>query len=97
MILLLWFACTEVEEECTGPSYEDWAEGFFLGKCLPCHSQDMRETFGAPDIDMHSFETILDNLSIIHNSVLESERMPPGGGLSQEERSLLEQWLECPH
>ena len=97
MILLLWFACNEAEQECTGVSYDNWAEGFFLEKCLPCHSEDMRATFGAPEIDMHSYDTILENMSIIRTSILESERMPPGGGLSEEERILLEQWFDCPH
>ena len=97
MRLFLWFACHEAESECTGVSYDDWTEGFFLGKCLPCHSEDMRETFGAPAIDMHSYDTILENMSVIHTSIFESERMPPGGGLSEEERVLLEQWFACPH
>jgi uncharacterized membrane protein len=94
MIILLLWGCTE---QCPdGPSYEAWAEGFFLSKCQPCHAPHAREIFEAPDIELGTHADLLDQLDVIRTSVLETQRMPPGGGLSEDERMLLEQWLDCP-
>lgn len=97
-MMLLWLlACGEEEVPCPDtPTYENWAEGFFISKCQPCHAPDARNIFGAPAIEMNTHEEILDLLDVIHDSVLVGERMPPGGGLSDDDRILLQSWLDCP-
>ena len=100
MILLLLWGCGELECSDSGnlnkPTYENWAEGFFLSKCQPCHAAEVRELYNAPNIEMGTYEDLLEQRDIIRSSVLEGMRMPPGDGLSAEERELLREWLDCP-
>ena len=94
MILLFLWGCGA---ECSdGPTYETWAQGFFVSKCQPCHAPDARDVFDAPAIELSTHEDILNQLHLIQDSVLNNQRMPPGGGLSDDERELLQQWVDCP-
>ena len=96
-MIILWLLACKEEVSCPDtPTYENWAEGFFISKCQPCHAPEAREVFGAPAIEMNTHEEILDILDVIQNSVLDNERMPPGGGLSDDDRILLQSWLDCP-
>lgn len=94
MWIWLWGCDTECPDT---PTYETWTQGFFVSKCQPCHAPEARETFNAPAIELSTYEEILDQLDVIQNSVLVHERMPPGGGLSEDERKMLQKWLDCPN
>ena len=96
MIWLYLLACEEEIVCPDAPTYETWAEGFFISKCQPCHAPEARDIFGAPAIEMNTREEIVEIIDIIEDSVLVHERMPPGGGLSEDERALLQEWMECP-
>ena len=95
MIWWLLLSCGVQECEDT-PTFQDWTEGFFLSRCMPCHAQDTHEQFGAPYIDLTSHQVALDNLDSLHRTIVETERMPPSGGLTTEEKELIENWLSCP-
>ena len=96
-MMLLFFACgLDCSDDPYAPTYENWAEGFFVSKCLPCHGADAQEVFGAPNIDLHNYSAVFHMRETIRRSVLEEQRMPPGGGLLEDERLMLEQWLDCP-
>ena len=96
MIILLLSCGGDCTEDPYAPTYENWAEGFFLSKCLPCHSDEAQDVFGAPNIALQTYSDIMWNQKKIRRSVLEEQRMPPGDGLLEDERILLEQWLDCP-
>ena len=92
MIALLFWACNP---DCPdGPSYDSWASGFFLSKCQPCHSAEVHEMYGAPNIPLESHEDLLEQLDLIKSSVLDYQRMPPGGGLSEDVHGVMIQNME---
>ena len=96
MIFFLLLGC--LGPECNdAPTYNDWMEGFLRSKCQSCHSSEALYRYNAPEnIHFDSYREAVDQLEIIRSSVLERESMPPGGGLSEEDKSLLAQWLDCP-
>ena len=94
--MILWLIACSVENCEDAPRYEEWTEGFFLSRCMPCHSQDAHEHFGAPYIELGDHQVVLDNIDMIRKSVVEDARMPPAGGLTAEEKDLIESWFMCP-
>lgn len=79
------------------PTYSSWAKGFLIGKCQPCHASTAPNRFGAPEkVIFDDRSDVLRQLSDIKSAVLERGSMPPSGGVTDDERLLLEAWLECP-
>lgn len=80
-------------------SYDNFGEGFFARYCTSCHSTQLTgaDRSGAPTgLNFDSEDTILSNLSTIRTSTLGKEpTMPPGGGPTPTELSLLDEWLTC--
>ena len=80
------------------PSYQEWTNGFLLSKCQPCHASTTPNRYGAPEqVTFDSYEQVEPWLESIARTVLEEETMPPSGGVTNEERDLLDLWLSCPH
>ena len=96
MILFLFACGLDCSDDPYAPTYENWAEGFFLSKCLPCHGEAVQEVFGAPNIQLASYSDVYHLRDTIRRFVLEEQSMPPGGGLFEDEKLMLEQWLDCP-
>ena len=103
---MIWFllsCATNLPEQDSGaclslPTYEDWAQGFFKGKCQSCHASTTPNRHGAPEnVIFDTYPDIEPWISAIEQSVLVQETMPPSGGVTEEERILLSQWLACPH
>jgi|GEM_PF-2505256 len=77
-------------------SWESWAEGFFRGYCTSCHSTDLEDRWGAPE--GINFDTEADVVALkqqIQSSVLDSGRMPVGGGVIESDLELLQIYLSC--
>ena len=106
MFFLLW-ACASGKANdtssivCTSsdvPSYQEWTNGFLLSKCQPCHASTTTNRYGAPEqVTFDTYEQVDTWIESIARTVLEEETMPPSGGVTDEERALLELWLDCPH
>jgi uncharacterized membrane protein len=80
------------------PTYEEWAYGFFRGKCQSCHASNTTERYGAPEhITFDNYEQIQIWIEAIEQTVLINQTMPPSGGITDEETILLQQWLSCPY
>ena len=96
-LFLVGLACQE--QDCGEvPTYEDWTQGFLRSKCQSCHSSEASNRYYAPEsIYFDSYEDAIRHMDQIRSSVLERESMPPAGGVSEDEKILLEQWLNCPH
>lgn len=78
------------------PLYQDWLKGFLQGKCQACHASTSPNRYGAPeDIYFDTEDAAIFYLEQIEDSVLLSERMPPSGGVSEEEKQLLQHWIDC--
>ena len=80
-------------------SWENFGEGFMSTHCEGCHSAlvpvDLRE--GAPvGVDFNSYSDVLQWVERIElRSVDPDAGMPPGGGPSEAERTILHEWLVC--
>ena len=97
MILLL--ACAEPVED-TGcaeiVTWESWGEGFFRTYCEGCHSSTPLDRHGAPDgMDFDTLEGVKSWAGPIRDTVLVDGTMPLGGGVSEDELALLDDFLTC--
>ncbi len=83
--------------DCTNPpTYTTWTQGFLDGKCQSCHATTAENRHGAPPNVAFDTETMTNEWKDrIEATILNKESMPPSGGITLEERILLEQWLEC--
>ena len=80
------------------PSYEEWTQGFLMSKCQSCHASTTANRYGAPDqVIFDTYEQVERWRESIARTVLKEESMPPSGGVTDEERVLLDLWLQCPH
>ena len=71
------------------------SQRFLLGKCQPCHGSDT-PTDGAPEsVHFDTRQKAMEQADAIRRTVLEAESMPPSGGVTEDERVLLEAWLDC--
>ena len=82
----------------TAPSvtWENWGRAFVTTHCQGCHASTAPDRYGAPE--NVAFDTLSD-LRLweqrVRVRVLELEDMPPAGGLTDDEKFLLETLLDC--
>jgi uncharacterized membrane protein len=102
MLLLLACAAAEsaVDPMCVDSpvvTWEGWAHGFVTTWCLGCHSaQNTDWRFDAPE--GVNFDTEADTYAWadrIRVRVLDEQTMPVAGGLSDDDRVLLDLYLSC--
>ncbi len=101
IVLALWIlACAgapAADSGCaTAVTWDNFADGFFASYCRSCHSATATERHGAPpglDLDAEGEVRALEGA--VRRTVLEAASMPPGGGVVDDDRALLEQWLDC--
>lgn len=77
-------------------NWENYGEAFFQTWCQSCHSRTTPQRLGAPpnmNFDLPS--DIEAWREAIVSSVIVSQRMPKGGGISDLELSKLEHFLAC--
>ncbi len=77
-------------------TWNGWAQGFFRGYCTSCHSVTAPDRWGAPE--GINFDTEADVVALKHqiqSSVLDSSRMPVGGGVIESDLELLQIYLSC--
>ncbi len=93
---LLALAACASEPECE-VTWDNYAEGFFVGYCQTCHAEGSPNRHDAPpDLAFGSEREVLRWSTAIRAAVLTAEpRMPPGGGLTDDELALLDAWLTC--
>lgn len=100
-ILLLLLGCGDPES--VDPSCETsmlrWENtgGIVLGYCAPCHGQDVSDATrqSAPSsVNLDTYDGVYSHRERVHARVLEGT-MPPGGGLTDTDVALLDEWLRC--
>ena len=80
-------------------TYANFGRGYLDKHCVGCHHsllpQDMRE--GAPlGVDLDTLEFSLQWADRIEaRATGDVPTMPPGGGPTEDEREMLEEWLRC--
>lgn len=79
-------------------TWENYGKGALDHHCNGCHSQFMsgENRSGAPEgVDFDTWDGAVEYAERIRIRVIESETMPPSGGLTPDERALLDEWLKC--
>jgi uncharacterized membrane protein len=104
-VIWLLLACTGAGGDtgtCARQPPLDWAgfgQGFMEKHCTGCHSSLLRDDQrdGAPvGVDLDTWDDVVRWGPRIEARALSAEPdMPPGGGPSEEERRLLQEWLDC--
>lgn len=79
-------------------TYANFGEGFMTQHCQACHATTTPDRHGAPESVTFDDEASVDQWSdrIVARSLGEEPTMPPQGGVSEDDRYLLEVWLTCP-
>ncbi|MFT5583353.1 MAG: putative membrane protein [Cognaticolwellia sp.] len=101
MLFLLMLACASQTPD-TGPcvrptvTWDSFGQSFLITHCQGCHASTSPQRYGAPEgLSFDTREQSAELQSSIERTVLDQESMPPAGGLNDDERELLAQWLAC--
>lgn len=77
-------------------TWDSFADGFFTSRCQACHASATPDRRGAPaDVTFDDEESALEMKDRVRARVIDEPSMPPGGGISDDERALLDVWLRC--
>lgn len=90
----------DTDDPCAGVptlAWSNFGEGFMVENCQGCHASTATERYGAPT--WATFDTV-DQCWDLANSILgaatgDSPSMPPRGGVSDDDRTRLQWWLQC--
>jgi uncharacterized membrane protein len=77
-------------------TWENWGRAFFTTHCQGCHASTAPDRYGATNGVY--FDTLSDLRTWnerVRVRVLDQNDMPPAGGLSEDERFLLQVLLDC--
>lgn len=78
-------------------TWNSFGAGFILENCQGCHASTAPDRFGAPDAVV--FDTLTDCWDqadrILARAAGVSPTMPPQGGTTEDDRTLLTWWLTC--
>lgn len=85
---------------CDGAPAADWetfGAGFFTEQCQACHASDSPDRHGAPSDVVFDTEGDVTALAerVLARATGDNPTMPPEGGVSEDDRYLLEVWLRC--
>ncbi len=77
-------------------TWVNWVGAFLLTQCQGCHASTAPDRYGAPPtVSFDTEEAAIAQAAAISRTILESASMPPAGGLTDDERCLLGQWVAC--
>jgi uncharacterized membrane protein len=77
-------------------TWTDFGAGFVSAYCDACHAPDTPDRHGAPpDAVFDTFPTFRADADRVRARVLEAGDMPPGGGVTDQDRAHLEILLRC--
>lgn len=107
LTLALLLGCADKNEESGGDSsfcgtaptvtWDTWGAGFVTESCQSCHASTSPDRNGAPDgVVFDTEEDVAARASLILAVATgDAPTMPPEGGVSEDDRALLEIWLTC--
>ncbi|MFT4976966.1 MAG: putative membrane protein [Myxococcota bacterium] len=78
-------------------TYANFGDGFMTENCQTCHASETPDRNGAPEsVIFDTLDDILDQSDrILDRAAAEEATMPPAGGVSEDDRYLLDVWLTC--
>ncbi|MCC6623618.1 MAG: hypothetical protein IT385_20335 [Deltaproteobacteria bacterium] len=78
-------------------TWDNFGQGFLVENCQPCHASASQARHEAPEDVV--FDTLADTTRLAERVLIvatgDDPEMPPAGGVSPEDRALLEVWLRC--
>lgn len=78
----------------TGLSWDAFGAGFFRTYCTACHSSTTPDRHGAPPgVDLDTEEGVRALAPRVRARTLDAQTMPIGGGVLEEDRTLLDRYL----
>ncbi len=109
MIPLLLLACTgstgsdsgvETTDACDDApvvTWDNFGDGFVTENCQTCHSSTTENRNGAPPTVVFDTreETLAQADAILRAVTSDAPTMPPQGGVSDDDRTLVSYWLTC--
>jgi uncharacterized membrane protein len=104
LLALLGTGCTggdgaETADPCVGVPNVTWSsfgKGFFTTYCTSCHSATAPDRRDAPEgIDFDTLDEVRTYQGAIRLAVLDEGTMPIGGGATEEDLLLLDDFLSC--
>jgi uncharacterized membrane protein len=104
MIAAILFGCAQDVAVDTGfcaeapiATYSSFGAAFLQENCQSCHASTAPNRNGAPE-NMHFDDELQASehyAQILSSAGSETPSMPPRGGVSDEDRSMLQYWLIC--
>jgi uncharacterized membrane protein len=80
----------------THVTWNNWGDGFFTTYCRSCHSATAPDRNGAPEsVNFDTFDEVQTQAIAIESDVLTTGTMPIGGGVTDEDKALLADFLAC--
>lgn len=77
-------------------TWGNWAHGYFTTQCEGCHAVNTPNRYGAPPaVTFDSEADVVLRKERVYARVLVDATMPPAGGLTDDDRNLLEIYLSC--
>lgn len=76
-------------------TWANFGDGFMTERCQTCHAEASPDRRGAPDAVVFDREADVRSQVGAVRAAVDGGTMPPGGGLTEAERALLERWLVC--
>jgi uncharacterized membrane protein len=78
-------------------TWESFGAGFVKESCQPCHATTAPDRHDAPEVVAFDAEEDVWRWApqVLHAVAGEPPTMPPQGGVSDDDRYLLEVWLTC--
>jgi len=100
MLLLLSCADAPNDSDCSpeyGVTWEGFASGFMTTWCRSCHSGEAIDRREAPvGVDFDTMDAVIAQTERIRARAIDEQTMPVGGGVPQDELTLMAAWLDCP-
>ena len=103
-MLLLAAGCQPAPDDTADPgcvdapqvTWESWGQGFLTTYCTSCHSVTSPSRYDAPvGVNFDTLDEVRTYAGAIRSAVVDKETMPVGGGITDDDRELLEVFLDC--
>lgn len=89
----------DCDERTPALTYDNFGQGFLAKNCTGCHHSEVQgdDRKGAPDtIDLDTRDDLATWAYVAHaRTVGDAATMPPGGGLSIDELTRFDEWVQC--
>ena len=86
---------TNFDYECP-LTWNNWGEGFFTTWCQSCHSRTTPQRNGAPEgMNFDTLTDVFEWQAAIRDSVIDNDRMPKGGGIPNDVKEQLIEYMDC--